>query len=100
MTLLNLNKRNSEVSVLVQVSAEDKDLTFPVHKPLAPFDELRDQHRWLFHSRFQFEQVGTRGGLLWLFRAVDTKVQPALAVFTAGYIGVGCQMSCVLDLSC
>jgi hypothetical protein len=35
MTLLNLNKRNSEVSVLVQVSAEDKDLTFPVHKLLA-----------------------------------------------------------------
>jgi len=67
MAILNLNKRNSEVSVLVQVSAEDKDLTFPVHKLLAPFDELRDQHRWLFHSRFQFEQVRTRGGLLGLF---------------------------------
>ena len=64
MAILNLNKRNSEVSVLVQVSAEDKDLTFPVHKLLAPFDELRDQHRWLFHSRFQFEQIGTLGVLL------------------------------------
>ena len=100
MAILNLNKRNSEVSVLVQAAAKHGDLTFPTLRPLAPFDEVRDQHRWLFHSRFHFEQVGTRGGLLGLFRAVDTKVLPALAVFTAGYIGVGCQMSCVLDLSC
>jgi hypothetical protein len=35
MAILNLNKRNSEVSVLVQVSAEDKDLTLPTLRPLA-----------------------------------------------------------------
>ena len=35
MAILNLNKRNSDVSVLVQVGAECLDLTFPVHKHLA-----------------------------------------------------------------
>jgi hypothetical protein len=35
MAILNLNKRNSDVSVLVQAAAVCIDLTFPVHKHLA-----------------------------------------------------------------
>jgi hypothetical protein len=69
MTLLNLTKRNSEVSVLVQAAAKHGDLTFPTLRPLA-------------------------------LRLLRAQGPTQMAVFAAGYIGVGCQMSCVLDLSC